>query len=274
MSRRLPILRMPARERGTTLVELMVSLVVGLLIVLVVSTMFLASKQTNRSQNDAAILQETGRYVFTTLGRELRMAGYNDFTANVSFSSTSPAFSASNDSGLNLSDEIVVRYYGSDLRDGSGPDGGVVDCRGVPVGATTLASNRYYVAVDATTGEPALYCEASSAAGAPVVLVTGVESLQILYGEDTDNDGTPNYYARAGVANLDRVVSAIVSVVVRGETFTDVDGGVARFNHFGTAYAPGGVAPTGDAGAVFDPPDDQRPRRLFRFTIGLRNRIG
>ena len=36
----------------------------------------------------------------------------------------------------------------------------------------------------------------------------------------------------------------------------------------------GGVAPSTDAGAVFDPPDDQRPRRLFQFTVGLRNRIG
>lgn len=260
-------------QRGATLVELMVSLVVGLLIVLAASSMFLATKKTNRSQNDSALLQETGRYVLGALGRDLRMAGYRDYTAGVGFTPASPPLSMANGSGLNGSDELVVRYFGSDAV-GGGADSGVLDCLGNPVAANVLAVNRYFVAIDAGSGEPALQCEASSAAGAPAVLVTGVESLQILYGEDTDGDGAPNRYGPAGTVDPDRVISAIVSAVIRGEQFTDPLGGSTPFNHFGDAYAPGGVAPGGDAGAVFDPPNDQRPRRLFQFTVGLRNRIG
>lgn len=261
------------RQRGATLVELMISLVVGLLVVLVASSMFLATKRTNRAQSDTALLQETGRYVMASLGRDLRMAGYRDYTAGVAFTAATPALAMSNGSGLNGSDELVVRYFGSNAV-GGGADAGVLDCLGNAVAADVLATNRYFVAVDAASGEPALHCEASSAPGAPAVLVTGVESLQVLYGEDTDGDGSPNRYAPAGGVNPDRVISAIVSAVIRGEQFTDPLGGSITFNHFGEAYAPGDVAPGGDAGAVFDPPDDQRPRRLFQFTVGLRNRIG
>ena len=260
-------------QRGATLVELMVSLVVGLLVVLVASSLFLATKRTNRAQSDNAVLQETGRYVLGALGRELRMAGYRDYAAGVGFTAAAPPLGMANGTGLNGSDELTVRYFGSNAV-GGGADSGVLDCVGNPVAANVLATSRYFVAVDAVSGEPALQCEASSAPGAPVVLVTGVESLQILYGEDTDGDGAPNRYAPAGLVNPDRVISAIVSAVIRGERLTDPMGGATNFNHFGVAYAPGGVAPGTDAGAVFDPPDDQRPRRQFQFTVGLRNRIG
>jgi type IV pilus assembly protein PilW len=260
---------------GATLVELMVSMVVGLLIVMVASTMFLATRQTNRVQNDNALLQETGRYVLGTLGRELRMAGYRDYTAGVEFPPGQPPLAMADDTGENESDEITVRYFGSDAV-GGGADAGVLDCLGNAVAANVLSTNRYYVAVVDPVGdpEPALWCESSLAPGAPAVLVTGVESLQLLYGEDTDNDGSPNRYAPAGVVNPDRVISVIVSVVVRGEQLTDPLGGTNAFNHFGAVYAPGDVAPATDPGSVFDPPDDRRPRRQFQFTVGLRNRIG
>ncbi len=261
------------RQAGVTLIELMISLVLGLLVVLAASGMFLSSKQTSRVQSDSALLQETGRYVLETLGRELRMAGYRDYTAGVAFTAATPPLSMANDTGLNSSDELTVRYFGSSAA-GGGADSGVLDCLGNPVAANVLSVNRYYVAAEATTGEPALHCESSSAPGAPVVLVTGVESLQILYGEDTDTDGAPNRYAPAGAVDPDRVISAIVSAVIRGERLTDPAGGTTLHNHFGAAYAPGDVAPGTDTGAVFDPPDDRRPRRMFQFTIGLRNRIG
>ena len=261
------------RQRGATLVELMVSIVVGLLVVLVASSLFVATKRTNRVQSDNAVLQETGRYVLGAIGRELRMAGFRDYATGVTFTTAAPPLSVTNGGGLNGSDQLIVRYYGSSAV-GGGADSGVLDCVGNAVAANVLSANRYFVALDTGTGEPALQCEASSAPGAPVVLVNGVESLQLLYGEDTDGDGAPNRYAAAGVVNPDRVVSAIVSAVIRSERLSDPLGGTTVFNHFGVAYAPGGAAPSGDAGAVFDPPDDQRPRRLFQFTVGLRNRIG
>ncbi|RPH59097.1 MAG: prepilin-type N-terminal cleavage/methylation domain-containing protein, partial [Burkholderiales bacterium] len=95
-----PILQRRA-QRGVTLVELMVSLAVGLLIVLAASSMFLATKRTNRSQNDSALLQETGRYVLGALGRDLRMAGYRDYTAGVGFTAATPPLGMADGSGLN-----------------------------------------------------------------------------------------------------------------------------------------------------------------------------
>ena len=119
-------------QRGATLIELMISLVIGLLVVLVASSLFVATKRTNRVQSDSALLQETGRYVLESLGRELRMAGYRDYTAGVSFTSAAPPLSMSNGTGLNGSDELTVRYYGSNAA-GGGPDSGVLDCLGNPV---------------------------------------------------------------------------------------------------------------------------------------------
>ena len=106
----------------------------------------------------------------------------------MTFATAAPPLSVTNGGGLNGSDQLIVRYYGSSAV-GGGADSGVLDCVGNAVAANVLSANRYFVALDTGTGEPALQCEASSAPGAPVVLVNGVESLQLLYGEDTDGDG-------------------------------------------------------------------------------------
>ena len=155
------------RQRGATLVELMVSIVVGLLVVLVASSLFVATKRTNRVQSDNAVLQETGRYVLGAIGRELRMAGFRDYATGMTFAAAAPPLSVTNGGGLNGSDQLIVRYYGSSAV-GGGADSGVLDCVGNAVAANVLSANRYFVAVDTGTGEPALQCEASSAPGAPV----------------------------------------------------------------------------------------------------------
>src|SRR5690606_24629129 len=160
----------------------------------------------------------------------------------VGFTAAAPPISMSNGTGLNGSDELIARYYGSNAV-GRGADSGVLDGVGSAVAANVLSVNRYFVPRDGGTGEPARHCQAAAAPGAQVVLVNGAESLQILYGEHTDGDGAPNRYGTAGVVNPDRVISAIVSAVIRGERLTDPVGGTASFNHFGDAYAPGGIAP-------------------------------
>ncbi len=88
-------------------------------------------------------------------------------------------------------------------------------------------------------------------------LLEGIEELQILYGEDTDNDGTANRYLPAASVGLDmnRVVSVRVSLLLR----TRGDGLATQ----PTAYAFNGQQVT---------PTDRRLRRVFTSTIALRNR--
>jgi type IV pilus assembly protein PilW len=64
------------RQRGMTLIELMVALVIGLLIVVAMTAAFVASSSSRREGVLSADVIETGRYAIDTLGRELSQAGY------------------------------------------------------------------------------------------------------------------------------------------------------------------------------------------------------
>lgn len=64
------------RQAGFSIVELMVALLMGLVLVVGVTQVFLASQTSYRLQDDVSRMQESGRYGFFYLTRELRMAGY------------------------------------------------------------------------------------------------------------------------------------------------------------------------------------------------------
>lgn len=61
------------RQAGFGLVELLIALTLGLVLVLGVVQVFLASKQTFMVQRTAALLQEDARYLLARLSQELRM---------------------------------------------------------------------------------------------------------------------------------------------------------------------------------------------------------
>ncbi|KRE89553.1 hypothetical protein ASG87_04300 [Frateuria sp. Soil773] len=62
------------RQRGVTLIELMVAMVLGLLVSAGIITVFLSTSSSNRAQTQMARLQEEGRYAVTRLKDDLRMA--------------------------------------------------------------------------------------------------------------------------------------------------------------------------------------------------------
>ncbi len=64
------------RQRGITLVELMISITIGLLITLAVGYLYTNSRQTYRMNDNVARMQENGRYALEVLSRDIRMAGY------------------------------------------------------------------------------------------------------------------------------------------------------------------------------------------------------
>ncbi len=63
-------------QRGLTLVELMVAIVMGLVLLAGVATVFVANKQTYRVQDALARVQENARFAMTFLSRDIRSAGY------------------------------------------------------------------------------------------------------------------------------------------------------------------------------------------------------
>ncbi len=66
----------PVAARGVSLVELMVSLVIGLLLILVISSVYLGSRTTYRSGEAISRLQESGRFAFNFLARDIRQSGF------------------------------------------------------------------------------------------------------------------------------------------------------------------------------------------------------
>lgn len=64
------------RQRGLTLVELMVSMTLSLVLMSGVMVIFQGTKQTSQLQGAMAVIQENGRHALHLLVRDLRSAGY------------------------------------------------------------------------------------------------------------------------------------------------------------------------------------------------------
>lgn len=63
-------------QRGLSLIELMISLALGLLVVLAVTYVFAGSRANYRHQDALSAVQESGRIALEVLTRDVRMAGY------------------------------------------------------------------------------------------------------------------------------------------------------------------------------------------------------
>ncbi|MFI0474156.1 PilW family protein [Halomonas sp. HMF6819] len=64
------------RQTGFTLIELMVAMVIGVLVVLGATQLFVASQQSYRITTALANMQDTGRFALETISRELRQADF------------------------------------------------------------------------------------------------------------------------------------------------------------------------------------------------------
>lgn len=104
-------------------------------------------------------------------------------------------------------------------------------------------------------GEPALFRAIDGGTGQE--MVDGVENLQILYGQDTDDptDGSVNSYVPAGaVSDWGAVVSIRVAVVTRSY-LDNATSQPQEYSIFGTDYMP----------------NDRRFRQVYTATFAVRN---
>jgi type IV pilus assembly protein PilW len=129
-----------------------------------------------------------------------------------------------------------------------------------------MAVARFYIAAGAN-GANALFCDntgtvAPALIAAPIELASDVENMQILYGEDTDAtpDGTANRYVESTTVpalDYEKVVSVRIALLVRSANQVAASLNTSTYDLLG---------------AVFDPADDRRVRRVYVATITLRNR--
>lgn len=64
------------RQSGLTLIELMISMVIGLIVTGAATALFIASSKTHRSTTQVATLMDNARLAVTYLERDLQLAGY------------------------------------------------------------------------------------------------------------------------------------------------------------------------------------------------------
>jgi type IV pilus assembly protein PilW len=205
-------------QKGMTLVELLVAMVIGLVITLAAVSSLVVARRGFSTVDAASQLRDNGRFAADLIQRVADQAGYKDpvyaiatpsqddiaddaaglIAANVTgfnnatfnkSSLTSATTRTTNDG----SDILILRYQTAKLNNDSTDtaDGTMIDCAGNPI--TTMPADRndrmvsvFYVATG-TDGEPSLMCARSANGLAPYdvqPIVQGVENFQVLYGVD------------------------------------------------------------------------------------------
>lgn len=335
---------MHARQRGYTLVELMVAITIGLFLLGGIGMVFVSSKQTYRMQDSLWQLQDNSRFAMEFLIKDLRMAGFRgcssstitpvntlnngtDFNYNFmagvegfegAVSSWSPALPAVISSAtpppaagsdvitirraqepgigvtmpfMNLNSAALQVDAGNGLSQfdivlvtdcsaaailqisgaNPGTSGTITHNTGVgtPGNATAdlgkifrddaeimrLVTVSYFIAPGASVaGSRSLWRKVG--VGTPEELAEGVENMQILYGEDTDNDRSVNRYVTAeNVTDMNQVMSFKLSFLMA--TLED------KITSAPQPYTFNGATMT---------PADRKLRRVFSSVVTLRNR--
>lgn len=204
------------RQRGLTLVELMVALVLGLLIAMAAVAALIVARQGFSSVDNGTQLRENARFAASVLERVAIQANYNDDPSTVSNvpglrgydnavvgaladlpgnltsgSRTSACAGITDTSCVNGSDVLVVRFFGVSRKGVA--DGSMVNCAGVPEPRAAQPAFSIFHVVRSTAGEPTLACtyrDPTTLAFVTVPLVRGVEAFQVLYGVDGVTSGT------------------------------------------------------------------------------------
>jgi type IV pilus assembly protein PilW len=211
--------RLPPRQRGLTMAELLVALALGLFVLLAGGRLLALANGAYAAQVGLAEVDDGGRYALEMIGRAVRQAAFVDWeqagAAGVdpagharlagldarSLSNAGEGIDNPLPASVNGSDVLAVRFAGA----GAAPDGdgSVLSCAGSPVHQLEDGWSIFYVA-DNAQGQAELRCKyrGNGSWGADAV-IGGVDSFQVLYGVDTDTlpDGVANRYLNAGAVD-------------------------------------------------------------------------
>jgi type IV pilus assembly protein PilW len=265
-------------QYGFTLVEIMVAITIGLVMMAGIMQISLANRESARLQRNMGFVQQNIRTAMDLLVRDIQQAGYYDRSAPVSpvnsntagnpitpflnvvapTAVTTAAVTADGGitAGVSNNDQITLTYEVST----EAPK----DCLGgTPTNATAPAfaspSGEFVVNHYFISGRR-LMCRGNDGIAQP--LVEGVESLQILYGVNTDGDPrTANRYVQAHQVATGGLTMADVVSVRLGMRFISRDS--VRQTADTNSYA------LLDATAVT--PGGRFMRREMTTTISLRN---
>lgn len=218
------------QQRGVGLVEVMISLAIGLVLLGALAYFFLGSQQMNRTHDDISRMQESGRNAMEILGRAIRQAGYQ---LDVDKDLSGDAIVGTDYGGTGASakaDTITIRHDPAWVSNPANALAGQeANCA-----STIVTSNN--AGVDVATGDRALntnlveygfsvsggnlLCSPSpnNPAAGGVVVADNIENMQITYGIGDGAERITSYTATPTAAQFRQVSAVRVSLLVRGPT--------------------------------------------------------
>lgn len=255
-------------QKGFNLVELMIAVALGAMVIAAAISLFSTNQRTFKLQQAMTESQEQGRFALDYLMRDVRQMGLVELdaatglpvgsagliignTAVNSKNGAAVAMAGSTEGGIGATDNdrLTFSYYG------------YTDCEGDLTGLPDrmLIANTYWVDVDGV-----LNCMGSVDEGTGgIQLVTGIDSFQVLYGVDQDNDTVAfaNSYVHANeVVNPRLVVAVKIGLLIRAESDRATVGVSENFVVLDKQLVGGA-----------DPLLESRIRRLFTSTMKVRN---
>lgn len=241
-------------QSGYTLLELLIAGVIGLILLLGVTQIYLNASRTNNFQSSVIEVQDKGRFVLALLEKDLQRAGWSNIDPGVDLGTLDAHIdftATANGTGFNGSDSITVRYE-SDTEDGVDAE---YSCDGVLVTDGDLVINAYSITDADGDGIGALVCNGRE-------LIEGVESLQLLYGVESitgTQDGIVDGYVNAGgIGGYEELVATVrVGLLLRSTSEPLEQNNTNSYQVLDTTFAA---------------QDDRVLRRAFTKTILLPNK--
>jgi type IV pilus assembly protein PilW len=214
-----PGLRAPHAQRGYTLIELMIALLIGLFLLGGLMTIVQDNRRSFGSQNQLAQLQDSERLAMTIITDVIQAAGYFPDPTSNSATSSIPAVGllaagqgmAGTFNAAVPGDTITVRYATT-------TGDGILNCAGTSNLTGSIPPTLYTNVFSVVNGQ--LVCTMNGTAYPLVGAVTGtanaiiVNKLSILYGVDSAGTGgnVDRYLNASAVPNWNNVISVQITL--------------------------------------------------------------
>ena len=244
-------LKAQRKQRGVSLIELLIGLTIGLLVAVAAVGSLVYTKVSSTAVGDSSRLQQDASNAMRVIGHQLRQTGARrladanggNVIFNPSYQGLTPPTNflilTGTDGASNGSDTLSISLDVDPAVDAR-------DCLGQTPAGTAITST-----FSVSAGE--LRCLGSAASATTQAIVEGVEDFQVWYGVRSLTG--LRYVAAGAVTNWDTVEAVQVCLRLVGEV---------RGNPTVTATTPGCIAGQSIA-------SDGRIRRVFQQVFNLRN---
>lgn len=201
------------KQRGSGLIELMVSIAIGLILVLGVSTVFLSVNKTFKDRKGLAELQNSERMAMSFISAGIHNAGYYPNPLAPSPIAANQALVGTGD-GMSHVDTLTIQFVA--------PSGASVSAfQGCT--ATLIPGNIYTDTFSVSTAAPGyLVCTETNTTTnvtTTVNLITGLTGMDINYGVDTTGAGSVTIYRPANTATWGSVKTVVATLLFNNPLF-------------------------------------------------------